>query len=71
MVLSKKIEVRESKIAGHGLYAKERIEVGEMVSVYIYTIHYTYIDPPCTRKTKRSRNNPTQKIGLHFINEYE
>lgn len=32
MVLSKKIEVRTSKIAGHGLYCKERIEVGEMVS---------------------------------------
>jgi hypothetical protein len=31
MVLSSKIEVRTSKIAGHGLYAKERIEIGEMV----------------------------------------
>ena len=40
MVLSKKIEVRTSKIAGHGLYAKERIEVGEMVSYLNIRIWY-------------------------------
>jgi hypothetical protein len=32
MVLSKKIEVRGSKIAGHGLYCTERIEKDEVVS---------------------------------------
>jgi SET domain-containing protein len=31
MVLNSKIEVRDSKIAGRGLYAKERITKGEMV----------------------------------------
>lgn len=31
MVLSTKCEVRESKIAGHGLYARERISKGETV----------------------------------------
>jgi SET domain-containing protein len=31
MVLNSKIEVRGSAIAGHGLYAKEPIEAGEMV----------------------------------------
>jgi hypothetical protein len=32
MVLNSKIEVRDSKIAGSGLYCKERIAKGEMVS---------------------------------------
>ncbi len=31
MVLNSKIEVRKSAIAGHGLYAKEPIALGEMV----------------------------------------